>query len=68
MSENACPCGKDAKTCPAAKTTTATAQNGKGDAPRNISTKFRKNYEAISWQFDSKKKKKTTGKKFVKVY
>jgi len=24
-------------------------QNGKGDAPRNISEKFRSNYEKIKW-------------------
>ncbi len=25
------------------------SQNGKGDAPRNISEKFKKNYESINW-------------------
>jgi len=24
-------------------------QNGKGDSPRNISSKFKKNYEQINW-------------------
>ena len=24
-------------------------QNGKGDSPRNISSKFKKNYESINW-------------------
>lgn len=24
-------------------------KNGKGDAPRNISNKFKKNYEQINW-------------------
>lgn len=27
----------------------AVVQNGKGDAPRNISAKFRRNYDAIKW-------------------
>lgn len=26
-----------------------TSQNGKGDSPRNISEKFRSNYEQINW-------------------
>lgn len=25
-------------------------RNGKGDAPRNISEKFKKNYEKINWK------------------
>ena len=25
-------------------------QNGKGDSPRNISSKFKKNYEQINWK------------------
>lgn len=29
--------------------TKAVAQNGKGDAPRNISEKFRRNYDTIRW-------------------
>lgn len=59
-----CPCGKtDGKSCSA----TTTGQNGKGDAPRNISLRFRKNYDSIRWQ-SSDKKKKPSGKKFVKVY
>lgn len=35
-----------ATTTPAAKTG---IQNGKGDAPRNISKKFRANYDGINW-------------------
>lgn len=31
---------------PKLKTST---QNGKGDSPRNISNKFKKNYEQINW-------------------
>ncbi len=27
----------------------AVVQNGKGDAPRNISEKFRRNYDTIKW-------------------
>ena len=26
------------------------SQNGKGDSPRNISEKFKKNYENINWK------------------
>ena len=29
-------------------------QNGKGDAPRNISTKFRHNYDSINWKMKKK--------------
>lgn len=62
MSENACPCGKDSKSCPAV----SKGQNGKGDSPRNVSLKFRKNYDHITWS--SKTKKSKPGEKFVKVY
>ena len=31
------------------KTTPPKTQNGKGDAPRNISEKFKSNYEKIKW-------------------
>lgn len=64
MSESSCPCGKDSKTCPAASSTSVT-QNGKGDAPRNVSRKFRKNYDSIRWKTGGKL---TAGEKFVKVY
>lgn len=71
MSEQAtCPCGKKAaEACAAAKASTpasaSASQNGKGDAPRNISAKFRKNYDSIRW---TEVKKSKPGKKFVKVY
>tara|TARA_B100001094_G_C18186400_1_gene804072 strand:- start:569 stop:703 length:135 start_codon:yes stop_codon:yes gene_type:complete len=26
------------------------SENGKGDSPRNISDKFKKNYEQINWK------------------
>ena len=29
--------------------------NGKGDKPRNLSTKFKKNYESIDWANRKKK-------------
>ncbi len=64
MSESSCPCGKsDSKACPAASS--SVAQNGKGDAPRNISRKFRKNYDSIRWKTGGNLK---AGEKFVKVY
>ncbi|HSI86477.1 MAG: hypothetical protein ACAI35_23655 [Candidatus Methylacidiphilales bacterium] len=52
------------------KSTTTTSsptgiQNGKGDAPRNISENFRSNYEGISW---SGPRKREEGGKFKKVY
>lgn len=31
-------------------TSKPTRQNGKGDSPRNISDKFKKNYEEINWK------------------
>ena len=40
-------------------------QNGKGDAPRNISEKFRSNYKGIRWTTGGRLKK---GEKLVKVY
>jgi hypothetical protein len=33
-------------------------QNGKGDAPRNISKKFRDNYDLINWGNKKENKKK----------
>ena len=32
-------------------------QNGKGDAPRNVSSKFKENYDKIDWPSQRKKKK-----------
>jgi hypothetical protein len=60
MSESGkCGCGKSTGSCG--------IQNGKGDAPRNISGTFRKNYEGIRWEGDDKKKRKE-GTRFVKTY
>lgn len=42
-------------------------QNGKGDAPRNISPRFRKNFDGIRWD-STKKAKRQEGVKTVKVY
>ena len=33
-----------------------TSRNGKGDSPRNVSSKFKENYDKIKW--DSQKEKK----------
>ncbi len=70
-----CACGaKPAAACAAEKSTPketkaaakpAVIQNGKGDAPRNISQKFRSNYEGIKWSSGGKLKK---GERLVKVY
>lgn len=57
-----CGCGKSEGSC---KTPTA-IQNGKGDAPRNISEKFRNNYDSIRWE--SRRTPRAEGEKFVKVY
>ncbi len=39
--------------CASKKTKTKSDQNGKGDAPRNLSKKFRDNYDAIKWDKNS---------------
>lgn len=72
MSESGtCGCGKKpAAACaaPAAKTeskSSGTVQNGKGDAPRNISEEFRSNYNGIKWTTGGRLAK---GEKFVKKY
>jgi len=60
-STSSCACansGSTSKSC--------TIQNGKGDAPRNISTKFRSNYEGINWSSGGRKRQE--GRKQVKVY
>ncbi|MDX2226243.1 MAG: hypothetical protein SFY92_03985 [Verrucomicrobiae bacterium] len=61
----AAPCSKG--TCPPcqdSKKSTASAA-GKGHAPRNLSAKFRSNYDQINW---SAKPKSKTGKKRVFKY
>jgi hypothetical protein len=77
MSESGtCGCGKAASACTSAASTTkaespsapaksGAIQNGKGDAPRNISETFRSNYNGIRWTTGGKLKK---GEKLVKVY
>jgi len=65
-----CGCGKSASACTAPKTETKTKasaaiQNGKGDAPRNISERFRSNYNGIRWTSGGKLQK---GERLVKVY
>jgi hypothetical protein len=45
-----CGCSAHKKTeSKATESKKVVAQNGKGDAPRNISAKFRRNYDAIKW-------------------
>ncbi len=41
---------KGAKTKPKKESTKAKPSNGKGDSPRNISEKFKKNYDQINWK------------------
>jgi hypothetical protein len=63
-----CGCGKPAAACPAPAAKTekgGTIQNGKGDAPRNISEGFRSNYKGIKWTTGGRLAK---GEKFVKKY
>ena len=56
-----------AASCPTAtKTATTGIQNGKGSAPRNISKRFRKNYDGIKWSFGGKARQE--GSRFVKSY
>ena len=51
----------------ASSSTSSGIQNGKGDAPRNISPRFRKNFDSIRWD-SPKKTKRQEGVKFVKTY
>lgn len=65
-----CGCGQRAGACATPKsesksTAPAAIQNGKGDAPRNISETFRANYNHIRWSTGGRLKK---GEKLVKVY
>lgn len=71
---NTCGCGKAASSCDSSTSTSTSTkassgaiQNGKGDAPRNISTRFRKNYDGIRWE-SSRRAKRQEGVKFVKAY
>ena len=57
-----CACGKSSGACETPKASPGkltTVQNGKGDAPRNISTKFRSNYDAINWGGSPRSRSKT---------
>lgn len=64
-----CACGQTKGSCaaPAENKSTKPAgiQNGKGDAPRNISERFRSNYGQIRWSTGGKLKK---GERLVRVY
>jgi hypothetical protein len=57
-----CACGKSSGACETPKASSGaskTIQNGKGDAPRNISMKFRCNYDAINWGGSSRSRSKS---------
>lgn len=41
---------KGAKVKPKKESTKDKSPNGKGDSPRNISEKFKKNYDQINWK------------------
>lgn len=57
MSETSCPkCGDPKGSC--STPSTSNVQNGKGDAPRNMSRRFRSNYDGINWGSSSRKAKK----------
>ena len=64
-----CGCGKSTAACTAPATKNETKkvaiQNGKGDAPRNISEEFRANYNGIKWTTGGRLAK---GERFVKKY
>ena len=69
MSETtSCPTPSSCACAPASTSTPAAGaiQNGKGDAPRNISKRFRSNYDGIKWTSGGKKRQE--GAKFVKAY
>ncbi len=71
MSEatTSCACGAAAGSCanPAPASATPVAiQNGKGDAPRNISESFRRNFDSINWS--NSRSKRVEGRRTVKVY
>lgn len=44
-----CGCGKPASQSCSTSTKKESFQNGKGDAPRNVSLQFRNNYDVIQW-------------------
>jgi hypothetical protein len=41
---------KTAKTSKPNKPSKPKGQNGKGDSPRNVSDKFKRNYDQINWR------------------
>lgn len=47
--------GRLPKKTPPKSVSAPTSRNGKGDAPRNVSSKFKENYDKIKW--DSQKEK-----------
>jgi hypothetical protein len=73
-SKSCCPCGKGSGACDAPKPAAAeskksskTVQNGKGSAPRNLSAKFRSNFDSIRWEAGPVSRK-TGGVVFSKRY
>jgi hypothetical protein len=66
---SSCGCGKPSSSCSTPKASTpapSAIQNGKGDAPRNISETFRDNYNGIRWSEGGRKRQE--GRREVKVY
>jgi hypothetical protein len=65
----ACGCAakkeKPAATAAEQPTGNGVIKNGKGSAPRNLSAKFRKNFDGIQW---SARRALRPGKRFVKTY
>ncbi|MFQ3670203.1 MAG: hypothetical protein SNJ84_01960 [Verrucomicrobiia bacterium] len=68
MSEStaSCACGSNSGACSNPAPATTGIQNGKGDAPRNISETFRRNFDTINWSSD--RSKRVEGRRTVKVY
>lgn len=62
MSDTSCAKCGDVKGSCATPATTKTVQNGKGDAPRNISRSFRSNFDSIKWGSSSSKNTSKTTK------
>ncbi|MDR2463608.1 MAG: hypothetical protein LBD30_07495 [Verrucomicrobiales bacterium] len=63
---NACGCAaKKEKPAAGKPADRKVIKNGKGSAPRNISARFRKNFDGIRW---SARRALKPGEKFVKAY
>lgn len=65
MSDTCSSSSCSANKCADKSSSPTSIQNGKGDAPRNISESFRSNYEGISW---SGPRTRVEGSKTKKVY